>query len=244
MEKSEVLVIGAGVAGMSAALFTARAGFSTRLINCGSSILNRNAHLENYPGFPDGIDPRLLLAMMQDQVESTGAVLTQSAVTEIEGAEPLEVSAGGEVHRGDRVILTCWSDVDPVADLDVRCFRRNNKTFIETDESGETSVRGLYAAGRLTGTHHQTIVSAGDGARVGLNVIRDLDPEFYHDWVVPEGYFTDRGREVPRGCEEVSEAERQRRSERGRRTLIDYLQSAETADPTPHPSQGDGDDSG
>jgi hypothetical protein len=59
---------------------------------------------------------------------------------------------------------------------------------------------------------------------------------YYHGWVAPEGYFTERGREVPPGCEEIDEAE-QRRRERG---SMEFRQAAFAAahhdDPTMHPS--------
>ncbi|MFB6345554.1 MAG: FAD-dependent oxidoreductase [bacterium] len=239
MKKNQVIVVGAGVAGLSAALFTARADLSTMLINCGSSILNRNAHLENYPGFPDGIDPRLLLTMIEDQVESAGAGVDSSTVTKVTADEKFRVHAGGTVTETERLILTSWSDLSPVEDLAVEQYKDGGKRFVRTDNRGETAVDGLYAAGRIAGTHHQTIVAAGDGARVGLNVIEDLKPDFYHDWVAPEGYFTDRGRDVPQGCEEISEDERMRRTRQGKQTLIDYLASSDTEDPTPHPSQLD-----
>lgn len=237
MDEEDVIVVGAGVAGLTAGLFTARAGLSTLTINCGSSILNRNAHLENYPGFPDGIDPRLLLTMMEDQAKGAGVKFRQAAVTDLTDADPPMVRAEGTEYRASRVILTCWSDADIVEELEGGCFRKDGKTFVETDDRGKTVVDGLFAAGRITGVHHQTIVSAGDGARVALNVIEELDPDYYHDWVAPEGYFTDRGREVPPGCEEITAAERKRRDEKGRRTMIDYLRNAEAADPKPHPSQ-------
>lgn len=237
MEEQDVIVVGAGVAGLTAGLFTARAGLKTLTVNCGSSILNRNAHLENYPGFPDGIDPRLLLTMMEDHAEQSGVNFLKASVTEIDPSEPLTIRAEGVRHRASRVILTCWSDAELVEEHDEICYREDGKTFIETDDRGETVKGGIFAAGRIAGVHHQTIVSAGDGARVALNVIEELKPDYYHDWIAPEGYFTDRGRDVPEGCEEISEAERRRRSEESRRTMIDYLRNTRTDDPTPHPSQ-------
>ena len=51
-EAGRVVVIGAGVAGLTAGTFTARAGFDTVFLADGGSVLRRNAHLENVPGSP------------------------------------------------------------------------------------------------------------------------------------------------------------------------------------------------
>ena len=48
----DVLIVGGGVAGLSAGIFTGRAGLDTLVVSEGESILERNAHLENYPGSP------------------------------------------------------------------------------------------------------------------------------------------------------------------------------------------------
>ncbi len=52
----DVCIVGGGVSGLAASIFTARAGLDTLVIDGGESILARNASLENYPGFPDGVD--------------------------------------------------------------------------------------------------------------------------------------------------------------------------------------------
>jgi hypothetical protein len=46
------------------------------------------------------------------------------------------------------------------------------------------------------------------------------------------GYFTDRGRELPPGCEEIDEAERERREARSRATIREYF-----AEPHPDPQE-------
>ncbi|MEM7322480.1 MAG: bifunctional NAD(P)/FAD-dependent oxidoreductase/class I SAM-dependent methyltransferase [Actinomycetota bacterium] len=49
--------------------------------------------------------------------------------------------------------------------------------YVETDETGETSVSGLYAAGNLTGPAQQVLAAAADGSLVGAMVARDLAME-------------------------------------------------------------------
>ncbi|MFT4923653.1 MAG: thioredoxin reductase (NADPH), partial [Haloarculaceae archaeon] len=51
-ETRDVCIVGAGPAGLTAGIFTARAGLDTLVVNTDAPILERNAHLENVPGFP------------------------------------------------------------------------------------------------------------------------------------------------------------------------------------------------
>ena len=74
------------------------------------------------------------------------------------------------------------------------------------------------------------------GATTALTLIDDSEVPFYHDWVAPEGYFTGRGREVPPGCEEIDEDERQRREEESMAVMQEYFAESHEGEPTMHPS--------
>ncbi|SFS03083.1 FAD binding domain-containing protein [Halomicrobium zhouii] len=252
------VVVGGGVAGLSAALFTARAGLPTRVVSAGEPILARNAHLENYPGFPAGINARLLLEMTRDQVEAAGAAFVDGTavdVTPVDDDSEDEMRPDGDggsngddgtaftvsLEDGrelsaDSVVAASWSDAAYLDDLDLGLIDRGSKRYVDVDEFGRSAVDGIYAAGRLAGTYHQAIVAAGHGATVGRTVVEDSDVPFYNDWVAPEGYFTGRGREVPPGCEEIDEAEWQRRAERSAETMREYFEDPAVEPPTMHPS--------
>lgn len=232
MTTHDVAIVGAGVAGLSAGIFTARAGLDTVIVSRDRSILARNALLENYPGFPIGIDPRRFLEMLQDQARHAGCTFDQGGVEEISTTrDDFEVHMEGWSLATRYVIAASWDDTAYLDGLGVDV----EEGFIDAAATGETAVEGLYAAGRLAGQYHQAIVSAGHGAQVALTLIREDDPEFYNDWTVPEGYFTNRGHEVPRGCEEITEAERHRRELRAAGTIREHLDRAYPDGPDPHP---------
>ena len=243
-DPQSVIVIGGGVAGLSTAMFTARADMSTRIVSSGESILNRNAHLENYPGFPAGINPRLLLELMRAQARRAGVWFvdgTVETVTETESGFEVQTE-DGERFESAYVIAASWADPSYLEALEVDLVDRGSKQFVGVDDQGWTDVAGLYAAGRLAETHHQAIVAAGHGAQVGLTLIEDSDVDFYHDWTAPEGYFTDRGREVPPGCEEIDEDERPRREQESLEMMKRYFEEPMPGEPTMHPSLVDDED--
>ena len=233
-----VIVVGGGVAGLSAALFTARAGLATTVVSSGESILRRNAHLENYPGFPAGVNPRLLLDLTREQAEAAGVEFADGHIQRVtrddEGFELL--AADGDRFDADYVVAASWSDTTYLEGLDVDFVDRGSKTFVGVDEFGSTGVDGLYAAGRLAEKHHQTVVAAGHGTQVGIAVVEDSDVDFYHDWTVPEGYFTDRGREVPPGCEEIDADERERREADSLARMREAFAEPHPDEPTTHPT--------
>jgi thioredoxin reductase len=234
----DVLIVGGGPAGLAAATFTARAGLETQVVDAGASILRRNAHLENYPGFPAGVNSRLLLDMMADQAERAGAIRETGEIVEIESqAEGFRAhAANGDRYDAQFVIAATKNAVDFLEGVDGVEIVSRGKDFVETDDRGRTGVEGLYAAGRLAMQPYQTIVVAGHGAAVGLGVIQDSSVDFYHDWVAPEGYFTGRGRDVPPGCEEIPAAEREERERESMAVMQEYFTTPHPEAPTQHPS--------
>ena len=239
--KPNLVVVGAGPAGLSAAVFAARAGFDTTVLEDGTSILRRNAHLENFLGFPAGVNSRLLLEMGRDQAERSGAELVESDVEAVERADEdarFVIHTDDGDHDADRVIVASWADASLLDTFDLDTTQQGSKTFIESDD-GRTGAEGLYVAGRIAGQPHQTMVNAGHGAKAALSAIHDSEVPFYHDWVVPEGYFTDRGRDVPPGCEEISEEKRKQREKESLRVMREYFADAHPDEPTLHPSQRD-----
>jgi thioredoxin reductase len=237
----DVIVVGGGVAGLAAAVFTARHGLDTLVLDSSESILRRNAHLENFPGFPAGVNGRQLLDLLDEQAENAGTDRHETIVTRVRQAEEgfaVETDTGERYHT-QYVIAATKNTTEYLADLDGVGIIDRGKTFVDTDERGRTGVDGLYAAGRLAEKPHQAAVCAGHGAEVGVTILEDDDRPFYHDWVAPEGYFTDRGRDLPPGCEEIGETERRQREERSLDTMRSRFAEPHPDEQVTHPSLRD-----
>lgn len=244
MTAQDVTVVGGGVAGRSAGIFTARHGLETVVADAGSPILRRNAHLENYPGFPAGVDARLLLDMMRDQAERAGCEYRECEVTRVthvsdgtDGESRFRVeTANGREWNSRYVVAATKNTTNYLDELDGVGIISRGKKFVDIEEGGRTGVDGLYAAGRLAEKPHQAVVCAGHGAEVAVALLEDDDVPFYHDWVAPEGYFTGRGRDLPPGCEEIDGAEHRRREEESLSVMREYVAEPHPDSPEQHPS--------
>ncbi|MFB6069272.1 MAG: FAD-dependent oxidoreductase [Halobacterium sp.] len=230
-----VAVVGGGPAGLTAAIYTARAGLETTVFDAGEPILARNAHLENVPGFPAGVNARTFLEATREQARDAGAELVDAYVEQVaDGGDEFRLETrDGDAFDADFLVAASWPDVSYLEEFDLERIDRGSKTMLDVDEFGRTSVDGLYAAGRVARQYHQAVVAAGHGATAGLTVVDDSDQPHYHDWMAPDGYFTGRDRDVPPGCVEIDEAEREARE---RESLAALEELSPASPPTQHPS--------
>jgi len=204
----DVVVVGGGAAGLSAAVFLARYGLETLVLARGKSAITQCAHVENYLGFPGGIGPERFLELGRTHVEAEGGTVRERRVTAVvpdDAHSPgrFAVETTGETVLADRVVVAAAYDGDilePLADeLDIEPAQSADEEdpFVPTEEGG-TAVDGLYVAGWMSDESvHQVSANAGHGARVGVAVAREEMSERYWpavgdryvDWVVHDGRY-------------------------------------------------------
>lgn len=104
----DVIVIGGGPAGYTAALYAARANLSVLVLEklAPGGQMGTTDQIDNYPGFPNGINGFELAMEMKKGAERFGAQTKLAAVTEARLAgDCKEVVAGGERYQGRTAIL-------------------------------------------------------------------------------------------------------------------------------------------
>ncbi len=104
----KVVIIGSGCAGWTAALYTARANLQP-LVLMGAQpggLLTTTSIVENFPGFPEGLDGCELMSRMQKQAERFGAKATFGCVEKVNFSKsPFELIVDGEKVEAETVII-------------------------------------------------------------------------------------------------------------------------------------------
>lgn len=122
----DVVILGSGSAGLTAAIYTTRANLKTLIIAgvVWGGQLMLTTLVENYPGFPDGIQGPDLMMAMRRQAEQHGAEIVDTNFTEADFSKrPFIVKAGEDkVYEGRAVIIatgadTKWLDVSGEKEL-------------------------------------------------------------------------------------------------------------------------------
>lgn len=111
MQREKVIIIGSGPAGLTAALYTARANLNPLVIagdQIGGQVSITN-EVENYPGFPEGLGGPELVQRFQQQAEHFGARLEYDMVGEVDfsAGPPFTIKTqGGKTYEAWSVIVT------------------------------------------------------------------------------------------------------------------------------------------
>jgi len=185
-EDYDVVIVGGGPAGCAAGVFCARAELTTVIYDCGRASLKRCAHLENYPGFPAGIDIETLYDLFHDQAERAGCDIVPDTVESLarpaSGEGFLVQTQDNEPVTTKRVIAATRYDGEYMRGLgqDEAMFetythdgtKKEHFDRSYPNRDGTTPIHGLYIASPSEESQ-QAITATGRGARVAREVITD-----------------------------------------------------------------------
>jgi thioredoxin reductase (NADPH) len=104
----KVAIIGSGPAGLTAAIYAARANLEPIVIagNVPMGQLMITSDVENYPGFPAGIQGPELMQQFREQAERFGATLVERDATKVDFSErPFRIWVGADEYLADAVIV-------------------------------------------------------------------------------------------------------------------------------------------
>ena len=181
---NDLIIIGAGPAGASAAIFAAKAGKKTIVIDNDKSMTKR-AWVENHYGVKEISGPDLI-EIGKEQALKFGAEVIQSTVEKIE-----KIKHGFQVVTDDNghfeakhVLIASGISLQAVEASGIETKAGTEpriKIVIAVDADGKTNIPGIWAAGTCAGVSVHTIITAGDGAKVAVNIISELNGERYVD---------------------------------------------------------------
>jgi thioredoxin reductase (NADPH) len=182
----DVAIVGGGPAGASAATFTARAGLQTVLIDADAG-MTRRAMLNNHLGFPEGVTGPDLVDNGKLMAAKAGAKVVQGKVIDLHQAGDQSFSVGlegGDAYEAKQVILTLGANPELAKQAGITTKPGTEpriKEIVDVDAEGRTSLLGVWAAGTAAGVSVHTIITAGDGARVAINLISGTKGERHVD---------------------------------------------------------------
>ena len=175
----DVLIVGDGPGGLSAALFLARAGKQVVVFGQDETAMNW-AMLNNYLGV-EHIGGTELQRIARTQVAGAGGTLRDAKVVSVARTDAGFVATLEDGEQVTARLLVLSEGKSPLLARSLGCAEEGGR--IAVDAQGLTSVAGVYAVGRMVRpTRSQAIISAGDGAKAALDILARETGRDVQDW--------------------------------------------------------------
>jgi len=180
----DVIIIGAGPAGSSAAIFTSKAGKKTLVIDNNQSVTKR-AWIDNHYGTEGVTGPQLVESGIR-QAKKFGAEYVEDTAVKVESSDGTVTvtTESGKTYQAKHAILGTGMSVTLAENSGIQTAPGTEpriKSIVSVDAQGRTSMPNVWAAGTVAGVSMHTIITAGDGAKVAINIISELNGERYVD---------------------------------------------------------------
>ncbi|MFC5472202.1 FAD-dependent oxidoreductase [Cohnella suwonensis] len=179
----DIAIIGGGPAGASAAIYAAKAGKKTLVIDNDQSVTKR-AWVENHYGV-EGITGPDLVAIGKKQAAKFGAEFVAAKASKLTAGDGfIAIETDGDTYEAGHVIIATgmFTDVAEASGIHTKPGTEPRiKTIVDCTPEGKTSLDNVWAAGTAAGVSMHTIITAGDGAKVAINVISELNGARYVD---------------------------------------------------------------
>lgn len=181
---SNIAVIGGGVAGLQAGVFTAKAGEETTVFDSGESLVMNTSNIQNMITH-DSIAGNEVLKRGKEKLEEFGGRFQEEEVKKLEKTdEGFSVETESGTYSFEYVIIASAGSHDFI-EIDLEYEEGVEGPYmmdehIVTDESNKAT-EGVYAAGLANSWEYQTSTALGDGAKAAVNLLSDLRGEPYTD---------------------------------------------------------------
>lgn len=180
----DVIVIGGGVAGLQAAVFTAKAGEETLVLDSDESLVYNTANIQNLIGH-DSIGGQELLRSGREKLDDFNGELKEEKVEKLErDGENFRVETEEDEYEGSYVIIASAGITDYI-EVGVEFEDGVEGQYmmdqhIVTDKDNMAAEK-LYAAGLANYWIYQTSFAMGDGSKAAVNLLSDKYDENYTD---------------------------------------------------------------
>lgn len=179
----DILIIGGGSAGGSAAILSAKANKKVLVIDAGKSGTGR-AWIDNHYG-QKGITGTELLELGKEQALKFNAEWIEGEVISIKKEDSILIVKTEEKEYETRNVIIATGGLVKVAEASgleiIPGTEPRIKNIIKTTSEGKTNIEGVWAAGSAAGASAHTIITAGEGAKVAVNIISELNGSRYVD---------------------------------------------------------------
>lgn len=179
---ADVIVIGDGPGGLSAALFLAKNELEVVVYGQDKTAMHW-AMLHNYLGV-EAMHGSEFQKIARKQVAEVGASLREEAVASVARGESgfVVTTEGGATASAPYLILSEGNKPKLATSLGLEA----GEDGIETDRNAHTSIEGVYVVGRASRPgRSQAIISAGDGAAAAIDILSRRAGKAFMDWDSP-----------------------------------------------------------
>lgn len=176
-EMFDVIIIGGGPAGQSAAIFTGKDNRKTLVLDDEKG-LTRLAWIKNHFGTED-IEGGTLVKLGREKAEQFGVEFKNAKVTNVtKNGNNFQVEAeNGDTYDTSHIILATGATQQLAETIGLEtksAVEPMVKSIVAVDEEGRTSLEGVWACGAAGGASQHTIITSGDGARVATNLLSEI----------------------------------------------------------------------
>ncbi len=180
----DVIVIGGGVSGLQAAVFTAKAGEETLVLDTDETLVYSTSNIQNLIGH-DSIAGQELVRKGREKLSDFGGEYREEEVEKLERTgEGFRVATSEDEYEAEYVVLASAGNTDYI-ELDVDFEEGVEGPYmmdkhVVTDDDNKVA-EGVYACGLINYWVYQTSFAIGDGARAAVNLLSDKYDGPYSD---------------------------------------------------------------